>query len=57
MADIPPIYYRQVTQWDRDQSIIIEDILKNVYNQYELETDRKRIMVMKELNKIIKEWI
>lgn len=31
--------------------------MKDDYNQYEPETDRKREMVMNELRKIIKEWI
>lgn len=33
------------------------NILKDDYNQYELETDRKRTMVTSDLGKIIKDWI
>jgi poly(A) polymerase len=57
VEDLCPRFYSKVTAWDKAQSPIIMKILKDDYNQYELETDRKRTDVSSALGKIVKEWI
>ena len=54
---IKPKFYFGTTQWDRDQSVIIKQILIDDYKNYESENDHTRYMVTIELNKIIKDWI
>ena len=43
--EIQPIFYTKVTEWDKEQSVIIKDILMYDYKNYELDTDRRRVMV------------
>ena len=56
-AEIQPVFYNKVTEWDKDQSVIIKEILMKDYKNYELDTDRRRMMVGAQLGAIIKNWI
>ena len=52
-----PIFYRNATPWDHDQSVAIERILRGM-NQYESEQEfSKRRQVIKQLNKVVRDWI
>ena len=44
--EIQPVFYRQdPSDWDKEQSDIIEKILRYKYNNYEEDTDRRRVIV------------
>lgn len=54
---LKPMYYSKGGHWEKEQSVIIERILRDDYKNYEENKDLRRTMVTSEIQGIIKEWI